>query len=180
MRVPRPARPAAMAWPMPRAAPVTSATRPAWGSEVLLAGMWPAVVWVRADRRLRGDCGLEYLFAPLAEAGRCRVLRGAPDAVVQALVLRPGHVGVPLSHRVGGAEAEEPVLVGLERDLLEAHVLAEHLRHDRGHVVVGQVLGSEQRDLAGAGPACVEQQPRGRGGDVAGGDGRPLAVARDR
>ena len=30
---------AAMAWPMPWAAPVTSATRPVWGSEVLLAGM---------------------------------------------------------------------------------------------------------------------------------------------
>ena len=39
MRVPRSARPAAMAWPMPRAAPVTSATRPAWGSEVLFGGV---------------------------------------------------------------------------------------------------------------------------------------------
>jgi hypothetical protein len=44
MRVPRSARPAAMAWPMPRPAPVTSATRPAWGSEVLFGGMWPALV----------------------------------------------------------------------------------------------------------------------------------------
>jgi hypothetical protein len=26
-------------WPMPRAAPVTSATRPAWGSEVLFGGV---------------------------------------------------------------------------------------------------------------------------------------------
>ncbi len=30
---------AAMAWPMPWAAPVTSATRPVWGSEVLLASV---------------------------------------------------------------------------------------------------------------------------------------------
>src|SRR6185437_11292424 len=67
-----------------------------------------------------------------------------------------------------------------ERDLLEAHVLAEHLRDDLGHVVVRQILGSEQRDLAGIAPACVEQQPRGRGGDVAGGDGRPLAIASER
>src|SRR6266851_8139148 len=36
---PRSARPAAMAWPMPWAAPVTSATRPAWGSEVLFVGV---------------------------------------------------------------------------------------------------------------------------------------------
>ena len=33
------ARPTAMACPMPREAPVTSATRPVWGAEVLVAGM---------------------------------------------------------------------------------------------------------------------------------------------
>src|SRR5439155_777697 len=88
-----------------------------------------------------------------------------------------GHVGIPLSHRIGHAEANEPVLVGLERDLLEAHVLAEHLRHDLGHVVEGQILGTEQRNLAGTAPACVEQQARGRGGDVAGGDGRSAGVS---
>src|SRR5262249_50956445 len=31
----------------------------------------------------------DHLFAPLAKAGRRRVLRGALDAVVKALVLRP-------------------------------------------------------------------------------------------
>src|SRR5580693_260023 len=179
MRVRRSARSAAMAWPMPWR--LGRQRNPSGGgSGVLFGGMWPALVRVRADRCLRGNRRLEHLFAPLAEAGRRRVLRGALYAVVQALVLGPGHVGVPLSHRIGHAEADEPVLVGLERDLLEAHVLAEHLRDDLGHVVVGQVLGSEQRDLTGTAPACVEQQPRRRGGDVAGGDGRPLAIARDR
>jgi hypothetical protein len=45
-----------------------------------------------------------------------------------------------------------PVLVGLERDLLEADFLAEHLRHDLGHVVERQILGSKQRDLLDTAP----------------------------
>jgi len=135
---------------------------------------------IASQLALRGDRRLQDLLGPLAEAGRSRVLRGALDAVVNALVLRPGHVGHPLSHRIGHAEADEPLLVGLERVLLEPDLFPEHVRHDLGHVVEGQILGSEQRDLAGAAPACVEQQARSRGGDVAGGDRRQLAVARDR
>src|SRR5580698_2331195 len=126
------ARPTAIACPMPRAAPVTTAIRPAWGLAVAVAG-----ISLPSGRLLTQDGGLEYLFAPLAETGRRRVFRRPLDGVVQAFVLRPGHVGHPLGHRVGQAEADEPVLVRRERDLLEAHRPAEDLGDDPGHVVEG-------------------------------------------
>ncbi len=66
-----------------------------------------------------------------------RLLTGLQDAVACA-----GHVGHPLGHRIGHTEADKPVLVGLEGDLLEARFLAEYLGDDLGHVVERQILGA--------------------------------------
>src|SRR3989442_11008920 len=98
---------------------------------------------------------LEHLFAPLAEARGSRVLRRSLNAVVEALVLGPGHVGHALRHRLGHPESDETVLVGLERNLLVAHLLAEHLRDDLCHVAEGQVFGAQQRNLIDTAPALV-------------------------
>src|SRR5437870_9648469 len=90
---------------------------------------------VASERRssLTEDGWLEHLLAPLAEARRCRVLRRPLNGVVETFVLRPGHVGHALSHRIGHTESDESVLVGLEWNLLEPDVFAEHLGDDLGH-----------------------------------------------
>src|SRR5207244_10056483 len=58
-------------------------------------------------------------------------------------------------------------------------LLPQDLGDDLGHVVEREILRTEQRNFFYSAPTLVEQQTRCRGSDVAGSDGRQLAVAVD-
>src|SRR6185437_8245288 len=98
------------------------------------------------------DGRLEGLLAPLAEGSGGGRLWGARFGVVEALVLSDHHVDRALGHRVGHPGPGEPVLEGLGGYLLVAHGLTEYLGHDLRHVVEGQVLRAEDRDVARPAP----------------------------
>src|SRR5581483_2351426 len=97
----------------------------------------------------------KHVDAPLPERGRSGEFGRACDAIVQALVLGERHVEHALGHRFGVTEAEKIVLVCLSRRALVTDRFAEDFGHDRGHVLLAQVLGAEHRHLLGPGPRAV-------------------------
>src|SRR5439155_17656512 len=116
--------------PMPALAPVMR-TEVISCSPKLLPPIWSIrpLVSCRQAARSAQDEGLEHFLTPSAEGGR-RGLGCARLGGVEAAVVGDPHVEGGLGHGLGHSALEQPGLVGLEGDLLEAHRLAER------HVVV--------------------------------------------
>ncbi|MCK9924947.1 hypothetical protein MXD61_24285 [Frankia sp. AgPm24] len=75
--------------------------------------------------------------------------------VVESVVLGRHHLDQASGHRRRPADADQAVVLLLDADPLVADGAAEHVRHDVGQLVTGQVLRAEDGDAALAGPGVL-------------------------